>query len=192
MRKKIAKITMIAGVIILAAFVSYLGYRKIEANKAQSEAEVAEMQNKLDAQQAKIDELQRFKTDQEQTNAQLSVQEFQDKKADCEMRLRKKQESLVSSQRRLGEYQTVVKYVETDNCPKEKTRLCDTVCYDDCLKQNDCSKSTCDDDIKKECKKSHEENLANIKKELADQAESVRRQETELQNIKNECEQYLN
>lgn len=199
MRRRMVKISLIVAAILLVVFVSYLCYRKIEQNRIQAETVLAEMQSKLndqkgvmDTQQSKIDELQKVKDEQQQVNEEEANQNEQNNKADCEARLKKQQDSLASAQRSLGEYQMIVSYVKADNCPKEKTKLCDTVCYDDCLKQNDCTKSSCDDDVKKECKKRHEENLANITKEMNDEAENVKNIEVRLQSIKSECAKYLN
>lgn len=188
MRKRIIKISLIVVAIFLVVAVSYLGYRKMEKNRIQAETALAEMQGKLDnqkgvidTQQSKIDELQGFKSEQQQADEQASEQDKQSKKADCEARLKKAQDNLASSQRYLGEDQAVLKEAEAGKCQD---------CYKSCIKSygdGDISEKT-----KDQCKKNDADNLKNRKSDVAGDIESVKRGETTLQNIKNECSQYLN
>lgn len=188
MKNKSTKLAILIPVVFLAVFVLYVGYRKIEKNRMQAETVLAEMQGKLDnqkdlidTQQSKMDELQGFKEEQKQANEQASEQDKQNKKADCEARLKKAQDSLASSQRYLGEDQAVLKEAEAGKCQD---------CYKPCIK------SYGDDDIsektKDQCKKNDADNLKNRKSDVAGDVESVKKGETTLQNIENECKQYLN
>jgi hypothetical protein len=192
--KKYKKIIIIALIMILIAVGAFFGYKKME----QARIADVEMQNRFDLQQAKIneqqaklEELQGFRSTQEQVNADANAEEWQNKKSDCETRLKKAQDALVSSQRHLGEDQEVLKNAEADKCND---------CYTGCLKSYGCIKSGCgnDDDkegfdkIKKQCKEHHEENLKFRRQDVAGDLESVKNGETKLQAIKDECSQYLN
>jgi len=156
----------------------------------QAENALAEMQEKLnsqkdvmDTQQEKIEELQGFKETQQLTNEQISTQDWQAKKADCEARLKKAQDNIASSQRYLGEDQKTLAKAENGDCPD---------CYKLCLKSYDCGDSGCDSNEKKTCKKNDADNIKYRKQDVAGDVEMVKKGETELQNVKNECSQYIN
>lgn len=190
MRKNIVKVSLVMVAMLLIVAVFYFGYEKIEKNRVQAESSLAEMQGVLesqksiiDTQQAKIEELQGFKEEQQQANEQLSEQERQSKKEDCEAKLKKAQDNLASTQRRLGEDQSVLKLAEADKCSD---------CYTQCLKNYSCSKSTCEDDVKKQCKKNHEENIGFRKQDVAGDLNGIKKLEADLQSVKNECSQYIN
>jgi len=151
---------------------------------------MTEMQGKLDSQkdiidsqQTKLNELQGFKADQEQANADATAQDFKNKKADCEARLKRQQDVLASSQRQLGEDQKTLKKAESGDCVD---------CYKSCLKSYGCSESSCGSNEKNTCKKNNDENIQYRKKDVASATESVKKHEAELQIAKDECNQYLN
>ncbi|MGI6104279.1 MAG: hypothetical protein ACOYB5_03065 [Patescibacteria group bacterium] len=176
------KSIVLISAVFLAAFVFSgcgIGGREEAQNKINSlEEQNRQQQEELE----KLKSAENARTENEQ----------QAKKTDCEQRLKNAQDSLADSQRKFGEYQVVYDYVKNDACPKEKTKLCETICYSDCLKDNGCTKSSCSGKIKDECRKRHEKNLDIIGQELRNQTESVKRGEIKLQSIKDECAQYLN
>lgn len=149
-------------------------------------------------QSEKMNELENINNQQKETLDKLSEaeearrsEEEEQKKKECEVKLKNAQDSLADSQRHLGEDQEVLKLAEADKCND---------CYTKCLKNNGCTKSGCDsddveerlDEIKKDCKKKHEENIGFRKQDVSGDLESIKRQEIKLQGIKNECNQSPN
>ena len=190
MRKRIIIISLVTVISVSLFSALYYGYRKIEKNRVLAESLMTEMQGKLDSQkdiidsqQTKLNELQGFKADQEQANADATAQDFKNKKADCEARLKRQQDVLASSQRQLGEDQKTLKKAESGDCVD---------CYKSCLKSYGCSESSCGSNEKNTCKKNNDENIQYRKKDVASATESVKKHEAELQIAKDECNQYLN
>ena len=188
MSKTIIKRVCIVVAISFISTATYFGYKKVEKNRTQTAASLTDMRVKLEgqkaamnAQQSKIDELQGFKEEQQQANQQLSEQDKQNKKDDCDARLKKAQDSLATSQRYLGVEQPVLDAAKAGTCQD---------CYKACMKNNE---NRGDDAAFKraqeQCKKNDEDNLQNRKSDVNGELASIKKFEDEIASIKNECNQ---
>lgn len=152
-----------------------------------SNQQVQELEQKLQEQQSKIDELQSYKNEQQKLDENANLQEIQNKKGECQKKITSAQEKLAKAQQRLIEDQKVLDTAESDKCDD---------CFTKCLKSYNCSKSSCEssmtdfDNIKKICKKKHEENIGYRKDDVQGDKNFITDVEKNLSSIKTECQQY--